>query len=253
MTRLSDLRSPDLAERPRRSLLAVPLGATEQHGPHLPLCTDTAIATELCRRLAAALPDIVVAPAVPYGSSGEHADFPGTLSIGRAALELLVVELGRAADHFAGVVLVNGHGGNLVPLRAAVRTLRSEGRNVSAWSPSGSPCDSHAGHTETSVMLHLRPGTVDMERAAPGNTQPIDVVFERIRRRGVAAVSAARGRGGPPRAPAPPGAPRGTGDARGRVRTAACRRRSQRRTVRLRRRRPESRRRHRPTGPRSAR
>ncbi|MCU1644413.1 MAG: putative creatininase [Nocardia sp.] len=189
MTKLGDLRSPDLRDRAHRTVLAVPLGATEQHGPHLPLSTDTTIATELCHRLAAALPDIVVAPAIPYGSSGEHADFPGTLSIGQAALELLVIELVRAADRFAAVVLVNGHGGNAEPLRAAVRTLRAEGRKVLAWSPSGAADDTHAGHTETSVMLHLRPATVALDRAEPGNTRPLRELIARLRREGVAAVS----------------------------------------------------------------
>ncbi|MGX1809159.1 mycofactocin biosynthesis peptidyl-dipeptidase MftE [Nocardia sp. NPDC055321] len=189
MTDLADLRSPDLVARARHMILAVPLGATEQHGPHLPLSTDTDIAAELCRRLSAALPAIVVAPAVPYGSSGEHASFPGTLSIGRAALKLILVELVRSADAFAGVLLVNGHGGNIAPLHAAVRLLRTEGRDVSAWSPSGAADDSHAGHAETSVMLRLRPDAVAMDRAEAGNTRPLDELLERMRRDGVAAVS----------------------------------------------------------------
>jgi creatinine amidohydrolase len=205
---LGDLRSPDLAGRAHRTVLAVPLGATEQHGPHLPLSTDTTIATELCHRLAAALPDIVVAPAIPYGSSGEHAHFPGTLSIGRAALKLLLVELVRSADGFAGVVLVNGHGGNLDPLRAAVRTLRAEGRNVLAWSPSGAAGDSHAGHTETSVMLRLRPDTVALDRAEPGNTRPLRELIDRMREHGVAAVSPNGVLGDPTRATADDGARR---------------------------------------------
>ncbi|MBB5918347.1 creatinine amidohydrolase [Nocardia transvalensis] len=189
MTALADLRFTDLTDRAHRTVLAIPLGATEQHGPHLPLHTDTTIAAELCRRLAAARPDVLAAPAVPYGASGEHADFPGTLSVGRAALELLLVELVRSADRFAGVVLVNGHGGNLQPLHAATRTLHAEGRNVLAWSPTGAPGDSHAGHTETSVMLRLRPDTVDMRHAEAGNTQPLDRLIDDLRDHGVAAVS----------------------------------------------------------------
>lgn len=205
MTRLDELRSPVVAERADRALLAVPLGATEQHGPHLPLGTDTVIAAELCRRLAEAVPEVVVGPAVPYGSSGEHAGFAGTLSIGQAALELLLVELVRGAAGFAGVVLVNGHGGNLVPLRAAVRTLRSEGRPVLAWSPSGRPDDSHAGHAETSVMLRLRPDTVSMRHAVRGNTDPLPSLMDRLRRGGVASVSAEGVLGDPTRAAAADG------------------------------------------------
>ncbi|MGH3948781.1 MAG: mycofactocin biosynthesis peptidyl-dipeptidase MftE [Pseudonocardiaceae bacterium] len=184
------MRSPQLAEIEGRSLLAVPLGATEQHGPHLPVDTDTVIAVELCRRLADQVPNVVVAPAVPYGSSGEHAGFAGTLSIGQDALELLLVELVRSADAFAGVVLVSGHGGNLESLRRAVRLLRSERRRVLAWLPGGPADDSHAGRTETAVMLRVNPVDVDLAAAEPGNTEPLSDLIDRLRRCGVRAVSA---------------------------------------------------------------
>ncbi|WP_227980673.1 mycofactocin biosynthesis peptidyl-dipeptidase MftE [Nocardia spumae] len=186
---LADLSSADLAESATPPLLAIPLGATEQHGPHLPLDTDTAVAVELCRRLAAARADIVVAPPIPYGSSGEHARFPGTLSIGRDALELLIVELVRSADEFAGVVLINGHGGNLEPLHAAHRRLTAEGRDILLWSPTGPADDTHAGHGETSVMLELHPDRVAMHRAEPGNTRPLRELMPHLRSGGVKAVS----------------------------------------------------------------
>ncbi|WP_024805709.1 mycofactocin biosynthesis peptidyl-dipeptidase MftE [Nocardia sp. BMG51109] len=185
---LGDLRSPEFADRIGRTVLAVPLGATEQHGPHLPLRTDTAVAAELCRRLAERCPDIVVAPAIPYGASGEHAGFPGTLSIGHRALELLLVELVRSADDFAGVVLVNGHGGNLQALRSAQRLLTAEQRPPLIWSPTGSAGDSHAGHTETSVMLCLD-DSIDLSTASPGNTRPLSEIMPALRERGVSAVS----------------------------------------------------------------
>ncbi|PRX48212.1 creatinine amidohydrolase [Prauserella shujinwangii] len=185
MTRLAGLRWPEVGA----GVLAVPLGATEQHGPHLPLDTDTAVATELCRRLAARRPDVLVAPALPYGSSGEHADFPGTLSIGGRALELVLVELVRSADRFAGVVLVSGHGGNLEPVRRAVRLLRGEGRHVLAWFPGGRADDTHAGRAETSVLLRLRPADVRVERAERGRTEPLPELLGRLVREGVRAVS----------------------------------------------------------------
>jgi creatinine amidohydrolase len=93
-------------------IVAVPLGSCEQHGPHLPLDTDTRIAVALADGLAAARPDVVVAPPLSYGASGEHAGFAGTLSIGLDVMTTVVVELVRSADWAAGVVLVNGHGGN---------------------------------------------------------------------------------------------------------------------------------------------
>jgi creatinine amidohydrolase len=179
----------DVGER-GRVVLAVPLGSTEQHGPHLPLDTDTRIAVELASRLTAARGDVVVAPALAYGSSGEHAGFPGTLSIGQEALERVLVELVRSvtdADGFAaGVVLVNGHGGNAEPLRRATVTLEHEGRRVLSWSPTVPGGDLHAGRTETSMLLALAPDVVRLDRAAPGAQ---DVDLERLRRDGVRAVS----------------------------------------------------------------
>jgi creatinine amidohydrolase len=187
---LADLSSPDVAVGGNRLLVAVPLGATEQHGPHLPLSTDTCIAVELCRRLALARDDVVVAPAVPYGSSGEHASFAGTLSIGQQALYLLVVELVRSADRFGGVILVSAHGGNAEPLARAVRDLRVEGRRVTSWSPRvDDPCDLHAGHAETSVMLALSPGRVKLARARAGTRIPLAGMLPAMRAGGVGAVS----------------------------------------------------------------
>src|SRR3546814_9414987 len=108
---LVDLTWPEVAKVAASTLLAVPLGATEQHGPHLPIGTDTTIATALADRLSEARPDVIVAPSVAYGSSGEHAGFAGTISIGGPATSNVVVELVRSADAFRGVVLVSGHGG----------------------------------------------------------------------------------------------------------------------------------------------
>lgn len=187
--RLSDLTWSELADIAPRSVLVVPLGSTEQHGPHLPFTVDTDVAVALSERLAAARPSVVLAPPVPYGSSGEHAGFPGTLSIGRRALELLVVELVRSADAFSGVLLVCGHGGNTVPLRRAVEALRAEGRQPHAWLPSGPADDSHAGRTETSAMLVLRPGSVRWSAAQCGTTAPLGKLLPMLRTSGVAAVS----------------------------------------------------------------
>jgi mycofactocin precursor peptide peptidase len=186
--RLADLPWPALAERAADSVLVVPLGATEQHGPHLPCTVDTEVASELCDRLARARAGVLVAPAVSYGSSGEHAGFAGTLSVGQEVTELLVVELARSADAFAGVLLVCGHGGNAVPLRRAVTRLRTEGRDVRAWAPAGTPTDTHAGRIETSVMLALRPAAVGPARPV-GDTRPVPEILDLLRNQGVRAVS----------------------------------------------------------------
>ena len=179
---------PEVDER-GPSVVAVPLGSVEQHGPHLPLDTDTRIATALVDALAAARPDVVGAPPVAYGASGEHAGFPGTLSIGTEALTAVLVELGRSADAFAGVVFVNGHGGNLEAVRRASALLVDEGRRVLAWAPSVPDGDAHAGRTETSLLLALDPGCVRLDRAEPGATAPIAELIGDLRSGGVAAVA----------------------------------------------------------------
>lgn len=186
--RLGDATWTDLAEVASGTTLLVPLGSTEQHGPHLPLATDTAVAVAVAERLAAARDDVLVAPALPYGSSGEHAGFPGTLSIGQAALELVVVELVRSADAFGAVVLVSGHGGNAEPLRRAVATLVAEGRRAVAWSPFGF-ADLHAGRTETSLLLALDAAAVRLDRAEAGDRRPLAEVLPELRAGGVRAIA----------------------------------------------------------------
>lgn len=188
--RLEYLTWPEASRVAPRSVLAVPVGSTEQHGPHLPLGTDSTLAVALAERLAGARAGVVVAPPLPYGSAGEHAGFAGTLSIGAAALQTVLVELGRSADAFAGVVFVSGHGGNAGPLAAAVAALRAEGRNVLGWAPRIEGGDAHAGRSETSLLLALDPGSVRLAAAEPGNDRPLGQLIDELRRGGVAAVSA---------------------------------------------------------------
>ncbi len=172
-------------------LLAVPLGSTEQHGPHLPLDTDTRIAAALAGGLARRRDDVLVAPALPYGASGEHAGFPGTLSLGTPALEAVLVELVRSASGLCrGTVLVCGHGGNREAVDGAVLRLRAEGRRVLGWMASVPGGDAHAGRTETSLMLALRPALVRRSRARPGDPRPLGELMPRLRAVGVAGVSA---------------------------------------------------------------
>jgi len=190
VTGLAALTSPEAGELATAgALLAVPVGATEQHGPHLPMDTDTDIAVALCARLAAARPGVLAAPPLPYGASGEHQDFPGTLSIGTEATELLLVELCRSATRtFSRVLLVSTHGGNAGPVRRAERRLRAESRDILAWLPAWEG-DAHAGRAETSLELALAPDRVRQERAEAGNTRPLTELMPELRRSGVRAVS----------------------------------------------------------------
>jgi mycofactocin system creatininase family protein len=186
---LADCAWPDAARAAAGAVLAIPIGATEQHGPHLPLSTDTDIAVALVDGLAGARADVVAAPALAYGSSGEHAGFEGTVSIGQDAVELVLVELVRSASAtFERVLLVCAHGGNEAPLRRAERRLRDERRDVCAWLPRWSG-DAHAGRLETSLMLAIAPERVALEHAAPGAVAPLEQLMPRLVAAGVQAVS----------------------------------------------------------------
>ncbi|WP_018332338.1 mycofactocin biosynthesis peptidyl-dipeptidase MftE [Actinomycetospora chiangmaiensis] len=179
---ISAARSGDTAGT---DLLLVPVGATEQHGPHLPLGTDTTVATTVAGRLG--LP--VTAP-IAFGASGEHEGFPGTISIGTETLAAVLVETGRSAGRWARrLCFVNGHGGNVPALVTATALLRYEGRDV-AWHSCGVPdADAHAGRHETSVMLALAPDDVDLDRAEPGNTAPLRELMPALRAGSVRDVS----------------------------------------------------------------
>jgi mycofactocin precursor peptide peptidase len=177
-------------EIPAAATVLVPLGSTEQHGPHLPLATDTVIARAVADRAAARLTTaVLVAPAIAYGNSGEHAAFPGTVSLGHEALRLVLVETVRSLACWAArTVFVNGHGGNVRALDDAVTQMRAEGHDV-AWVSCAFPGDAHAGRSETSVMLALAPHDVRLTAAAAGNTRPLAELMPRLVRDGVRPVS----------------------------------------------------------------
>ncbi|HUA95049.1 MAG TPA: mycofactocin biosynthesis peptidyl-dipeptidase MftE [Acidimicrobiales bacterium] len=188
---LSGCTSPDAAELAATgAVLVVPIGSTEQHGPHLPLSQDTDLAVSLCGRLAEVRSDVVVAPAIPYGASGEHEGFAGTLSIGCEALEHVVVELCRSASAtFGSIVLVSAHGGNAEPVHRARIRLEGEGRRTLVWSPRWEG-DAHAGRVETSLALAIHPQRVDLSRAEAGNRSPLAELLPVLREGSVRAVSA---------------------------------------------------------------
>ena len=178
MSRVADATSAEIAGA---RLVLVPVGSVEQHGPHLPLDTDTVIAVAVAQGVAAEL-GAWVAPPISYGSSGEHQSYAGTSSVGTEALTHLAVELTRSMRTWAErVVLVNAHGGNVAALTAS---------DEIEWVPCRmESVDLHAGFTETSLMLHLRPGSVRLDLAEAGNTQPLSEILPAMMAGGVAAVS----------------------------------------------------------------
>ena len=198
--KLSPAHWPDIEAQSRR-VLVVPVGSLEQHGPHLPLDTDTRIAVAVAERACAGRAGTGLAPAIAIGASGEHADFPGTLSIGIVAMSTLLVELGRHASlHWPTMLLVNGHGGNAAAISDALGKLTAEGRDCHVWHAGIRPPmlaaagirlvpDAHAGRVETSIMLALKPGDVRLEAAVPGETRPLALIMADLRTHGVRPVS----------------------------------------------------------------
>lgn len=166
--------------RDRSSIAILPFGAFEQHGPQLPLGTDTATASEVARRLAERL-DAVLLPPVHYGDTWNNAGYPGTLSLSPETVTAIAVDLGRAlADSGAELfVVVNGDWGNRNPLAAAMRVLATDGRlraialdypgmdaaieNVRE-SRGAAPGLNHAEEAETSIMLAIDPDAVHLDR-----------------------------------------------------------------------------------------
>lgn len=156
----------------------VPTGSTEQHGPALPLGTDTTVASALADAVADR-PDVAVAPPVPVGISPHHRHFAGTLWVDETTFRRYVEDVVRslAAHGVDRVVLVNGHGGNVDALRQVGRRLRGEGTAFAVpwnwWQAVESPFEDefdddggHACHDETSMMYAVDGASVREDRLA---------------------------------------------------------------------------------------
>lgn len=187
--RLHHLRATEIdGALSAESTLVIPVGAIEQHGPHLPLNTDLvvaeAVATAAVQRVGEGL-DAWLLPALAYTKSNEHAWAPGSLWLSPTTLLALLDDLGRsiALTPARKVVFLNGHGGNSALLAVASRELRLHHGLTSFVTHPGRPVDQggisaehergmgvHGGHDETSIMLHLTPELVDpsaFERSIP--------------------------------------------------------------------------------------
>lgn len=208
--------------------MVLPLGATEQHGPHLPLGTDTIRAAALADRVSERLgPGVLVAPALPFGCSDEHSGFPGLLGLETETLARVVLDLARRLKGWGvgRLVLLSAHGGNGDALDLALKLLRQELPDLEVRTNGhleeiartalevahrdGIPANAlglHAGEGETSEMLHLRPDLVEQDGSAPGFTGDMEAVLDRLREGGLRAVTASGVLGDPTRAEAGRGA-----------------------------------------------
>lgn len=186
--------TPTSHEIPRgQRILILPLGSWEQHGPHLPLDTDSVIISRVVNdsitHASINSDHYVCAPLLPITASDEHAGFVGGLSTGTEALVSAVVSICRSAMSWvAGIIIVNGHGGNYDALQHIASALQFENTVHSIWSlPSYAEGDMHAGHTETSLMMHIAPTMIRTEHIA--GLQVTQATVDELRTKGVAGVS----------------------------------------------------------------
>lgn len=179
------------------SLLLLPLGATEQHGPHLPVGTDSILVEEVARRAADSLAGdvpVVLAPTLSFGSSAHHLPFGGTLSLETDTYYHVLMDLGRSAvaSGFRRLFLLNGHGGNHELAQLAARDLAlthpvdaaagswwamAHDELVASGAWSAHPLPGHAGAFETSAILAQRPELVREPRPVRPHSSPAAPTF----------------------------------------------------------------------------
>lgn len=187
-----------------RDTVVMAFGATEQHGPHMPLATDALIGDHLARLVADEL-DAFIAPTVRVGCSEHHLEFPGTLSISADTFHAVVADLVRslARGGFRRVVLLPTHGGNFMPLAQAIERLGPvEGVEIRALTDLGalmaiaqlgadefgvplSEGGLHAGEWETSMLEVIHPDLVHPERSEPGYTGDLETALGAVFSQGV--------------------------------------------------------------------
>ncbi len=184
---------------PERTLAILPCGATEQHGPHLPVAVDAIIAAEIARRAASRMASdatVLILPTSEIGKSTEHVRYPGTLTLSAETLIRVWTETGESVAR-AGLrrlVFLNAHGGQPQVMEIVCRDLRVRLGMLAvatSWASAGFPdglVDEaerrhgiHGGTVETAMMLHLRPDLVAMERAE--DFTPLSVAIEAENRR----------------------------------------------------------------------
>ena len=201
-----EMTTRDFAEGDTAGWIAVlPVAAIEQHGPHLPVYTDTCIAEGMIRRATELLPEdlpVTFLPVQAVGKSNEHISSPGTLTSTWETTTRLWLEIGDSV-HRAGVeklIIMNSHGGNVPMVDIVARELRVRHNMLAvatAWSRFGQPdgiaapeealYGIHGGDIETSIMLHLRPDLVRMDKAQDFRSSQLAFIkeFKHLRAHGL--------------------------------------------------------------------
>jgi len=195
--RLVEMTRSEANEAAPESLLVVPLGATEQHGPHLPVGTDSMLVEAVAERAVLALRDsfpVVLAPTLPVGSSAHHIPFGGTLSMTSLSFYGVLMDIGRSAalGGFRRMFYLNGHGGNHELAQVVARDLGLElpvavgagswwamayDALVEAGSPTIRTIPGHAGSFETAAMMAMAGHLVREQRPSRPEPAPVNPPF----------------------------------------------------------------------------
>ena len=177
---------PQIRKAAPDRVVVLPIAATEQHGPHLGVGTDTTLVSEVARLAEAARPQsMILCPTLPLGMSHHHLSYAGTISISPETYTRVLVDAVESIAQWPAtrILLLNGHGGNMAPGRQALAILMAKGRSdlqvtfANYWELAGkawqgdppmiAPSISHAGEYETSAMMQVRPEAVHIEKTYP--------------------------------------------------------------------------------------
>lgn len=209
---LEEMSSLEVRDALRRGMdtAIVAIGSTEQHGPHLPLTTDSLLARVVAERIAQKLANAVLAPVIRVGCSDHHMDFPGTLSLRAEVLQGIIEDYCSSLKRhgFKRIALLPLHGGNFAPLAAIYDRLREEHADVHIVAFTDlaklmgmifevgrkhgvdpKEAGAHGGEAETSMVLAVRPDLVDMGRAVKGFVGDHEEVAPMVLEQGMRAVS----------------------------------------------------------------
>jgi len=177
-----------------RAIMAI--GSLEQHGPHLPLSTDTIIADHLASQIASRCKTAILLPSIEFGCSSEHVSFPGTMSIGSDTLSNILLEITASLmqNRLKRFFIINGHGGNRGTIEVALTKIKQALPEMQVYSftvidvvkpkfnqirRSGRGMLGHADELETSMMLAIDPSLVDMSKAVRESPSlPTSLSFE---------------------------------------------------------------------------